>query len=144
MLNEGGDDCAICLEPLGAGTHRLACKHAFHAWCILRSWRDKPKGFECPMCRGVAYTRPILTIGDTSKRLEAHRLYTRTQIDAWNTIGWIAAFASGFWLATAMFGRLNDLGVVMQYVFVVVTAVWVACVHPRRQGYPSLTLGGEE
>lgn len=144
MSNEGGAECAICLEELGERSHRLECGHAFHPWCILRAWREKGELMRCPMCRRTAHARVKVTIGDLPKRLAAHRQYTRGQVDAWHAIGWITAFACAFWLATATFGRLGELDPVMQYLFTIVTALGAVLLHPRRMSYPNLALGNEE
>ncbi|KAJ2779627.1 hypothetical protein GGI15_003818 [Coemansia interrupta] len=44
---EGGENCAVCLEPLEGPLLTIMCRHTFHAGCLGR-WGDGA----CPVCRG--------------------------------------------------------------------------------------------
>lgn len=54
-----GEECSICLEPVGAGggdNHcTLPCGHAFHATCVLCAFRNTPR---CPLCRSEPLPPP--------------------------------------------------------------------------------------
>ncbi|CAN6246241.1 unnamed protein product [Urochloa humidicola] len=46
-----GSECAVCLEPFGAGDRRRVlpgCEHGFHAECV-DSWLRETR--RCPICR---------------------------------------------------------------------------------------------
>lgn len=45
------EECAICLDPLGAGRRRAdtPCGHPFHSKCLRAWFRKQP--LTCPLCR---------------------------------------------------------------------------------------------
>lgn len=50
--------CSICLEPYGTHTITLACRHIFHASCLLKHIKTSARGTldgerACPLCRAV-------------------------------------------------------------------------------------------
>ena len=46
--DEGGDECAVCLEEVDDRRCVLACGHVFHSSCILQSALHDAR---CPVCR---------------------------------------------------------------------------------------------
>ncbi|KAI5591801.1 hypothetical protein BDE02_04G108200 [Populus trichocarpa] len=49
-VQEGGNDCAICLNDIGIGSElrEMPCKHGFHSGCIEQWLRIHGS---CPVCR---------------------------------------------------------------------------------------------
>ena len=54
-LKQDPDDCAICSMEMASGDPlaQTACKHKFHAGCLLEFYRRKPNYVlkQCPVCR---------------------------------------------------------------------------------------------
>ena len=51
-MENGSEDCSVCLEDLGSVYTRLSCGHKFHRAC-LNEWRKTNQGHRCPLCRKV-------------------------------------------------------------------------------------------
>ncbi|KAL4384356.1 hypothetical protein GQ457_15G022330 [Hibiscus cannabinus] len=53
-VEEGDEDCTICLEGFGAGSYaaRMPCSHIFHGECI-QEWLKR--SHYCPLCRSLNY-----------------------------------------------------------------------------------------
>lgn len=138
MTNDGGADCAICLDPIDESAHRLGCGHAFHPWCILHAWRESPRDMTCPMCRRKAHQRMAVSLVDIDETIKKHTHWTRTIIDTWFMVGWIVAFASAFWYCTFVFGEINSLATGWQYVFTIFAVLLTVVLRPNKTAYPVL------
>ena len=143
MSNEGGDDCAICLQTMETHTHRLeGCGHVFHSWCILKVWREKPKEFLCPLCRCHVHTRMERPYTSLKKRAETHQRHIEDQLSLWRSLRWLVAFASSFWLARVLFGSYNEITNPMRVVFVLFTVVYLIVFRPS--WYPRVAVVARE
>lgn len=144
MSNDGGRECAICLDPIGDAEHRLPCAHVFHPWCILRAWRDDARDMSCPLCRRTTHRRMVLSVGNMQRSLERHRAFTRVMVDFWLIVGWVVALGCAFWVCTAVFGEFGALDVGAQYLFSALSIVLIGAMRPAGMPYPVLALGAAE
>ena len=64
----GGEECAVCLEPLGRGVSvALPCAHAFHAVCV-NQLRDFGLHNGCPLCRAPLPPGPEKLADEATRR----------------------------------------------------------------------------
>lgn len=68
----GHDICAICLDPPTVGGLALACRHSFHAECLLASFSGETPGqWKCPCCRALVCTRADAPPKDKNNKASA-------------------------------------------------------------------------
>lgn len=144
MSNDGGRECAICLDPINDAEHVLPCAHAFHPWCILRAWREGARDMSCPLCRRQAHRRMVVSLGNMQQSLDRHRVFTRVMVDFWFIVAWVVAFGCAFWLSTAALGEFGSLDVGQQHLFSALSLVLVVFTRPAGMPYPVLVLGAAE